>query len=93
MPLYQDPERGVIMGDKRLLLKSVTKTAAGSYQCVATNIEGSSSSESTYLRVQCEYSFAAPHICVTVPNSIALYILYIFPNQLLNRQLKSFIIA
>ncbi|XP_059469923.1 hemicentin-1-like [Neocloeon triangulifer] len=50
-PLWQDAEKGVIMGDKRLLLKSVSRSAAGAYQCVASNSEGSSRSEPAHLKV------------------------------------------
>jgi hypothetical protein len=53
-PLVQDPALGILTGERRLLLKAVTRHAAGTYQCVAANTEGETRSESLLLRVQCK---------------------------------------
>ena len=54
-PLSQDEEGGILTGERRLLLKAVSRHVAGAYQCVAANSEGEARSEAIMLRVQCEY--------------------------------------
>ena len=46
---------GVILSDRSLVLRRITRAAAGSYTCLAANSQGKSGSNAVQLSVQCEY--------------------------------------
>lgn len=54
-PLAADPKAGVTMSGGNLVLRGVGRTAAGSYACAVSNVEGDARSAPVTLQVMCEY--------------------------------------
>jgi len=58
---FQDEElkhnvsEGIIMSNQSLVLQGINREAAGNYTCIATNAEGSISSNSLHLSVMCKF--------------------------------------
>ncbi|XP_054711443.1 hemicentin-2-like [Uloborus diversus] len=49
--MSHEPDMGVVISNNTLIIKRVQKKHAGSYQCYATNAEGTGQSEKVYLKV------------------------------------------
>lgn len=47
---------GIVLSDRSLVLRGVTRNSAGSYTCLAVNSEGKTFSNPVPLRVMCEYN-------------------------------------
>ena len=49
-----DRARGIILSSGSLVLQRVTRRSAGNYTCVASNVEGDTSSNAVQLDIMCE---------------------------------------
>ena len=49
-----DRAKGVIISSGSLVLQRVTRRSAGNYTCVASNVEGDTSSNAVQLDIMCE---------------------------------------
>ncbi|KAE8750741.1 hypothetical protein FOCC_FOCC002451, partial [Frankliniella occidentalis] len=58
---------GVILSDRSLVLRGITRAAAGSYTCLAANSQGKSGSNVVQLSVMCEYGFDLCHGVLPLP--------------------------
>lgn len=53
--LHQNATAGIILpGGNSLVLQSVTRSSAGEYSCMATNLEGKSTSRPVTLEIMCK---------------------------------------
>lgn len=54
-PLVHDPKGGVMVQNGNLALRTVTRLAAGTYSCSASNVEGDAKSDIVNLQIMCKY--------------------------------------
>jgi neural cell adhesion molecule len=53
-PLFSDTSNGIIVSNQSLVLQKVRREHRGRYQCSATNVEGSATSNKEFLKVNCK---------------------------------------
>ena len=53
--VLHDKDAGIIISGSSLVLQGVSRKMSGLYSCVASNIEGDTSSNTLELKVMCKY--------------------------------------
>ena len=64
--VLHDKSEGIIISGSSLVLQSVQRRQAGSYSCVASNLEGDTQSNMLELKVMCKQLFSPPIIICIV---------------------------
>ena len=72
--VLHDKSAGIIISGSSLVLQSVQRRQAGSYTCVASNLEGDTQSNMLELKVMCKQLFSPPKIICIIRLPLVEYL-------------------